>query len=586
MFFAAAFVLLWIFLERTQLYTFHYREQQQVFLLDWPYVLGLLKHPSGFSLAVSQFLVQFFQAPLAGSGVTALLGILAGAGLWGICRRIKDCVWLLPLCLVPCLFLLAVLADTYLSYQVLVAFVLAVSLVWLYAAICSSLRIGTRVCIGAVFTLLSFALCGPFLMTVVAPGIFLYDLFTHREQALWQGIQPLLAFGIGVAGVLCGVTKDLPDAFLCNQFYEALLEVPFRINGCWIAFLACLIIFFLCSFARRIPVLAGLLLALLLLVLSAFLYKAGVRKVLDPRVYASERMYDFTAAEQWDAILKDPAAHYNNFLITNMVNLALSQKGTLLEDLFTYPQNGPRSLLFADEENLQVVPLLQVISLIHYHFGNVACAQNLGFDVFVGQRYGNPTMLKMLVKTNLVNGAYDVAEKYIARLEKTWRYADWAREMRKFLGNDAAIESDPELGIKRKDLPLKNSFLFTHGLYKEMQDILEANPADRVARDYQLALLLLMKNVSGIRSFVETHYGTPILPELPSLVQQALIVASEEDPDHCRALGVGQETLDRFARFRERYSAAVRSGENPANTLRREFGSSFWFYYLFKEFTA
>ena len=583
-FFAAAFVVLWLFLERTQLYVFHFREQQQVFLLDWQYVLGLLGHPCGFPLVLSQFLIQFFQLPLVGSAVTALFGVLAGAALWGICRRIQEIPWLLPLCLVPSLLILTALTDTFLSYQALVAFVLAVGLVWIYAAGVSSRRIGTRLCAGALLTLLSAVLCGPFMMTVTAPGIFLFDLFTRREKALWQGVQPLLAFLIGGVGIACGVWKDLQDAFLCESFYEALLEAPFRINLCWIATLGCMTVFFLSSFIRRVPVPVGLGVALLLAVLSAILYKEGVRKILDPREYASKRMTGFVSAGNWDAILEDPAAHYNNLLITNMVNMALSGKGTLLEDMFAYPQNGPSSLLVADEETLQDVSRLPVISQIHYHFGNVACAQNLGFDAFVGQRYGDPAMLRLLVKTNLVTGAYGVAEKYIARLEKTWRYADWAKGMRPFLWNDAAVEDDPELGTKRRDLPRGNSFLFTHGLYKEMQDILEANPADRVARDYQLALLLLIKNVSEIRSFVDTHFGTPVLPELPSLVQQALIVASEDDPDWCRSHGVGQEVTDQFTRFRERYATAVRGGGNPAQLLRKEFGATYWYYHLFKEF--
>ena len=582
-FFAAAFIALWVFLERTQPYLFHYREQQQIFLLDGRYVLGLLKRPGGFSLALSQALVQFFPLPLVGSAVTALLGILAGAALWGVCRRIKEIPWLLPLCLVPSLLILTALTDTFLSYQALVAFVLAVGLVWLYAAGISSRRIGTRLWAGAIFTLLAFVLCGPFAMTVVAPGIFLSDLFTRREKALWQGVQPLLAFGTGLAGIAGGVWRDLTDAFCCDGFYEAWLEVPFSVNLCWIALLACLVIFFLCAFIRRMPLPAGIGLALLLTVLTGFFYREGVRKTLDPRDYASKRMYCLISAGDWDAVLRDPAARYNNLLLTNMVNLALAQKGTLLEDMFAYPQNGPSSLLVADEETLQDASLLQIISQIHYHFGNVACAQNLGFDAFVGQRYGNPTMLRLLVKTNLVNGAYGVAEKYIARLEKTWRYADWATGMRAFLWNDAAVESDPELGAKRKDLPLENAFLFTHGLYKEMQDILEANPSDRVARDYQLALLLLFKNISGIRTFVDTHFGTPVLPELPSLVQQALIVASEDNLDWCRSHGVSQEMTGRFEKFRERYASAVRAGENPAHLLRREFGSTYWYYYLFKE---
>ena len=578
-FFVAAFVALWIYLERTQLYLFHYREQQQVFLMDWHYGLGLMKRPGGFSRLVSQFLIQFFQVPLVGSAVTALPGVLSGAFLWGICRRIKDCVGLLPLCMAPSLLLLTALTDTYLSYQALAAFTLAVALLWIYAAGVSTRRIGIRLGIGAALTLLSFILCGPFMMTVVAPGILLFDLFTRREKAPLQTVQLLLAFLAGSAGILCGLLRDMPEAFLCEAFYEAMLEAPYGLNLCWIATLACLTVFFLLSFIRRIPVAAGLAAALLLTVLSAFLYKEGVRKALNPRVYATERMYDFLCAGRWDDILRDPAAHYNNYLITNIVNMALSRKGTLLEDLFSYPQNGPLSLLAADEKDLQTIPLLQVISQVHYQFGNVACAQNLGFDVFVGRRDGNPSMLQMLVKTNLITGAYGVAEKYIARLEKTWRYADWAHGMRRFLWDDAAVDGDPELGSKRRGLPRENAFLFTHGVYKEMQDILEANPSDRTARDYQLALLLLMKNNAAIRSFVEARFGTPVLPDVPPLV-----AASEEDLDWCRAHGVGQEVLDRYRRFRERYAECVRSRENPAQALRREFGSTYWYYFLFKEF--
>ena len=362
LFFAAAFVVLWYFLERTQLYVFHYREQQQVFLLDWQYVLGLIKRPGGFSMAVSQSLVQYFQVPLVGSGVTALTGVLAGAALWGICRRIKDCIWLLPLCLIPSLLLLTALTDAYLSYHALIAFTLSVSMVWLYTVFFSSRRIGTRLCAGACFTLLSGFLCGPFSMTVVAPGIFLSDLFARRGKAFWQAVQLLVAFLAGVAGILCVLWKNLSDPFLCNTFYEAMLEAPFSINLCWIAFLACLTCFFCCTFIRRIPTLAGVILALLLTAGAAVLYREGVRKALNPRTYAWMRLYDHLSAGNWDAILRDPAARYDNWLITNMVNVALSQKGTLLEDLFTYPQSGPMSLLVADEEGLEMASFLQIIS--------------------------------------------------------------------------------------------------------------------------------------------------------------------------------------------------------------------------------
>ena len=52
-----------ILLDRWQEYIFFYREQNQIFLLDWQDIFTKVGEIGGFALVLSQFLVQFFKLP-------------------------------------------------------------------------------------------------------------------------------------------------------------------------------------------------------------------------------------------------------------------------------------------------------------------------------------------------------------------------------------------------------------------------------------------------------------------------------------------------------------------------------------------
>ena len=71
-----------VLLQRWEEFTFFYREQNQLFLYDCPDILSKLGGIGGFAMVVSQFFVQFFKLPWAGSLQTALLGACAAIILW------------------------------------------------------------------------------------------------------------------------------------------------------------------------------------------------------------------------------------------------------------------------------------------------------------------------------------------------------------------------------------------------------------------------------------------------------------------------------------------------------------------------
>jgi len=94
---------------------------------------------------------------------------------------------------------------------------------------------------------------------------------------------------------------------------------------------------------------------------------------------------------------------------------------------------------------------------LYYYIGYVNGAQRQAFE------YNEPTdgmmvpaAIKILAQTNIVQGNYAVAEKYLNYLDHTLFYSDWAQQYRKFLYDDKAVEADAELGPRRKALNIES----------------------------------------------------------------------------------------------------------------------------------
>ena len=115
-------VLLWIYLQQTQQFIFHYREQHQLFLFDYDSLKTTLLSTGGLAHICAMFLVQFFSEGSWGALITACCGSLIGLFLWlGVKRLLNAPFYCLPLCFIPPLLQISALADTYYSYASLTA---------------------------------------------------------------------------------------------------------------------------------------------------------------------------------------------------------------------------------------------------------------------------------------------------------------------------------------------------------------------------------------------------------------------------------------------------------------------------------
>ena len=571
-------VLLGVQLQAEQAYMFFYRESQQLLFLDWSYLSEVLLQFGGVGIFISRFLVQFFIHPVVGAVTTAALVGGSVWLMWLALRKINDNVALLPALFVPLLFQVIYLATSYHHYEGLVAlFFLALAL-WGYT-LCRECDYKVRLGVGAAIALVLYLLVGSIGM-LFAVCALLFDAMLKREK--WY-LGALYAAVVCVAGsflVQRGEIIDYEFAYtpkFYNEFYVVM--TPF-LNMTWYSTVAVMVIFYLVGLIKKMNVwINGALLAVMCCVVVGW-YLPRHEKEINGGVYTYMELYHYLVTENWDGILSVDRLSFQDPLNANFVNFALSKKGELLDKLFLYPQVNASSLL--NERFGTFVEEHCVYSEIYYHLGIVSQTLELSLAAMAGTYPGTPLLLQQFVRSRIVLGDYDLAGKFVYRLSKTYGYKDWAQRQQQFLHDDTAVETDAEYGLKRRTLPeLSSEFVSMNGLLYDLMKALTANPDNEAAREYVIACLLVQKDFDRIRSFVEEYYSTPMLPTLPVRLQEAVVTYSERDMDYCRRYGVSEQTIARFASFRQKI-LNLRHRQPNANPKSQmsEFRDTFWYYML------
>ena len=573
-------VLLTLHLQHTQEYLFFFREQLMVFYNDAHVIAARYLHVGGPGLLLTHWLTQYFVLDYAGSVITAMLGGLTALLLWRSLPRQHQSLLLLPLCIMPVIFQTDALFDVYYAYQGYVAFFLFAVFAFLYRLLAS--RIGRavwRMALACLLSLVLFLLAGS-VGALLSVFLLVVDLTEHPRQS-WMMLGPVAL--ILIVASFCVTKAILPlyrDALLNSAYYEPILEPSHFFHTSWILALVLPLLAPLVHVLdlRLRPVLLTLCSVVLLALVSTYAYYSAQRN--QQKMYPMIVLDHYIVTEDWETLLRSPYAQSSNFIMMNRVNLALSKSGRFLDDFFRYRQLAPYSIV-TNLENLSLdVEITSTISALYYQMDNIASADERAFNSYEGLRYGSPFNLKMLVRTSLVFGRYQQAEKYIKMLERTTFYADWATAQRRFLYDDAAVESDPEYGSKRRSIPSgTREFVQARGPYADLLFTLRANPEARAARDYAIGYLLLANDVKHIRSFTEEFYGTPAMLTTPLRLQEAILAANEKDLDYCRAHGVEEQTIQHYQQLKRTLLEARQQGVDPQVALA-QWRETYWYFLL------
>lgn len=421
----------------------HYQEQYQLFLFDSGYVWDIVSVPGGVADLLGRFCTQFFLFAWVGA---AIIGVL--------------------LALVQLLTLYAFAGSEWRGWLYGLSYVPAF-LLWLFL-------LDENALLGGVWAVL---LTLPVVALLIRwPAGWLQRLLTVAAVvALYWVVGPLWVPADGMT--------------LGTHYYRYPTETPWLL---WAAALSAVVIPIAVRLCRRPasdavrPVASLVSFALVAVMMGTLVWKNGNFK--------AERVmhYDFMARYgQWNRILETIRTEKpNNQIGVTVQNLALAMHGMLVDHLLEYNQNGILGLL-PDVGTDAISPL--PTSEAFYQLGMINIAHRTVFEaqeaILDFQKSGR--CYKRLAQTNLINGNYEVARKYLSALQKTLFYSQWANETLPLLGDEAAIARHPEYGRLRQ-MVYKEDFYFSDHVTPEMLERLYlSNKSNRLACQYLLAYYML-----------------------------------------------------------------------------------------------
>ena len=127
---------------------------------------------------------------------------------------------------------------------------------------------------------------------------------------------------------------------------------------------------------------------------------------------------------------------------------------------YQFYQNGPEGLFPSfNKDPFSTLTTAEV----YFHLGLINTAQRYYFEAMeAAPNYKKSCRcIRRLAETNLINGQYDVARKYLHILEKTLFYKKWAhRTLAMIDSGDKSVSAHPLYG-RLRSMILKEDFLYS-----------------------------------------------------------------------------------------------------------------------------
>lgn len=572
----AVYVLLFAFLQLYSQFHFYYIEQYQLFQFTAEYAAIKIREPGGLALLLGEFLVQFFILPYRGAALTALLLGCAVFFTHRILRQVAPQQHVFFFACLPLLGLMFLHFDF--NYRI------QGSVAYLSALICldgcirlpdPKLRLGT----GWLLTLLLFWWGGAIAL-LFAVCLSVREILKNGKKGYPALLLIATAVCLGGWSLQTGLTGESRFAFLPDAYYHPKLAGGIVLYYAWIALPVAILLTYLQRNRPSLPAQRKTLERSLQIVFLAALAWFGIRQHGDTRSALVKELDYYARTGQWDKIIEKCQGPLPNYLYICSLNLALAEKGELADRMFAFDQRGPEGALIPWNKSPAVSTLL---SDIYFTIGDMALSQEMAFESYVNALgEGNPRMLQRLVQTNLIYGAYPVAEKYLNILSHTFYYKEWADQYRLFLYNDLAVTQHPLLGKKQKDLLAVNQLFHSSRITSDLQHLIENNPSNPIPLHYLGALCLLSKDLVYFKTILQKYYGTPALPVLPLSFQEAVIILFEKEPDQWKKFHISESTLRRFLDYKKQIMAHKNTPNTLSGIMKRGYGDTYWFYFMFK----
>lgn len=553
-------VMVFLFWEYRYPFALTYQEQFQMFLFDGDYFWERMAEPGGLARYIGEFLIQFYNSITIGATILAVLFMLLQRLTWRLMSSRPaspqgSVKYYYVLSFLPALIVWYAMGDesVMLTYVVALLMAMVVTLAWRNWT--SEWAQWVKWVVAIVFIPVLYWLIGPLVLLVAV----LMVPWTMAVAAVLYSLALILLSAHFVPFPMSRVILGIGYYRFPDTIPYMLMAIP-------------VVIWIMALFVRKLPqpkqwvvYAQALVLAVLVLVPKEFGYDAKKYELIE---------YDYLVrVKDWNGIIAKAERQTPDLpMSVNATNLALGMTNQLGERAFEFYQRGSEGLLPPFERNFSTTLLM---GEIYFYLGMVNTSQRFAFESMEAIPNYNKSAraVKRLVETNLINGQYEVARKYLQLLEKTIFYRPWADQMMALLGDEKAINAHPLYGTLRQ-FRLQDDFLFSEQeLDKICGQLFLHNQKNRMATQYLLMLPLLEKDIPRFMSYVKvvqnrTQYN-------PRYCQEAIAFAFMQEGQQPPQGFVSQLVLQQINDFARIYS----SGGKDAPELEK-YRNTLWYYLM------
>jgi len=558
-----------------------YLEQTQLFRFSCDYFKSFLEKPGEFNFYLGEFLSQFFVNAFIGAGIVTFLAGITFFLSHQILKklRINGLIWNL----IPVLLIAALQSDHQYKIGLTVGIILALSFAWFYLQLSNQLY---RILFGIVGWLLLYLLSGGFALFAALLVIF-FELLYFNSKGKWINILVLATVSIGFP-------------FIAWKFFYLIV---FR--DAW---------FYPLPFwgVSRMPLFAAFP-AYFLVIIAGFCVYKKVRKidvVVFPWNYKTilgggiivvigcvlvpTKSYDrkteillgmdhYVQEENWKKVIELSKAYPgSNQLVLYYTNLALYKTGQMGDRMFDFHQSGIDGLRLEWKRN-EVAPFFG--GEVFYQLNYINEAYRWAFESMVAKGL-NPRSLKRLVLTSLINRHYQIAAKYLGKLDQSVYYKEWADKYKTYVSDTTKINQDSDLSSRRR-LLVKNDFISDATDYNlGLSKLLNEHPENRMAFEYQMAAFLLNKDIKNFAAKINRLKDLGYR-QIPVNFEEALLFCMTYFKKDLvpEGFSIRPETIRRKNDYIDQLSRCGGDRDFAARQLYKQFGKTYWYYLHFAEQT-
>ena len=524
-----------------------YQEQLQLFLFDGDFFCDRMAEPGGFARYIAEFLVQFYNGAAIGAAIIALLYMLAQRLTWRLMRSKSEGSY--PLSFLPVLMLWYAMGDESVMLTYTVALVIALGVM-----------VALRKWIGWITAIILI----PVLYWLIGPMVLLVALLMLPWTLMVAALIYALALMLLSAHFL---PFPMLRVMLGISYYRFPETLPYVLMAIPVV-VALLVWLSRKDYLKWVPAVPAIV---VLLILSAFFIPRG----FNAKKYELIEYDHLVRVQNWNAIIAKAEKQMPDLpMSVSATNLALGMTNQLGDRAFDFYQRGSEGLLPKFERNFATT---QLTGEIYYWLGLVNTAQRFAFEAMEAIPNYNKSarVVKRLAETNLINGQYKVAEKYLKMLEKTVFYRPWAQRTMALLGNEKAINEHPLYGTLRQ-YRLQEDFLFSdRELDKICGQLFVHNSQNQMAAQYLVMLPLLDNDMPRFMQYVQVVQNK--INYNPRHCQEGIAFAFMQQRQQPPRGVVSQLILQQMNEFAQAYSQDRNSPE-----LNR-FRNTVWYYLVCSE---